>query len=244
MERDSISRSTRNRYLAFLKSLFKLAVRWGYAPRNPAGEVKQLKETPISTKHLTAAQANALLSVLRDRGGLAYDVALTLSETGLRLQNVREMKWGHVDFTGRIVTVIRTKSHDSLEVPISDPLFRHLQSMYERSVSRTLQGTELIPADRNKQWVFPSPTDPSKHFHNIRKSLISAAKEVGLDHVHHHMFRATLITDMVNADVNPLVAQQVVGHRNLATTQKYYRHSLKESRKALDMIQAHRSSSQ
>jgi hypothetical protein len=70
VERDGVKISTRNRFLAFLKALFKLAVRWGYLHRNPAAEVKQLKETPKPTAYLTVNELSVVLEVLKKRGGL------------------------------------------------------------------------------------------------------------------------------------------------------------------------------
>ena len=95
MERDTLSKATRNRYLTFLrsrlkirsaarlqpreaqigvlrrllKSLFKVAVRWGYVAGNPTADIKQSKETPKRTRHLTAGQLARLMQVLKSRGG-------------------------------------------------------------------------------------------------------------------------------------------------------------------------------
>ena len=237
MERDGLSKATRNRYLAFLKSLFKVAVRWGYAVGNPTADIKQIKETPKRTRHLTVEQLDRLMQVLKARGGLAYDVALMMADTGLRLGTVRQLRWTQVDFEQRVLFIPKTKNHDSLEVPIGDTLYGHLQRQYGQR-----QATNLIPLSRGRDWVFPSPADPTKPFHNIRKSLIAAGQEAGIGPVHHHMFRTSLITDMVNANINPFVTQQVVGHKNIATTQGYYRRSLGEARKAMEQVQAHRAS--
>ena len=189
MERDTLSKATRNRYLTFLrsrlkirsaarlqpreaqigvlrrllKSLFKVAVRWGYVAGNPTAEIKQSKETPKRTRHLTAGQLARLMQVLKSRGGLAYDVALMMAETGLRLGTVRQLQWGQVDFEQGVLFIPKTKNHDSLEVPIGKMLYAHLQRLYGQR-----QSTNLVPLSRGQDWVFPSPADPTKPFHTIR----------------------------------------------------------------------------
>ena len=153
-----------------LKSLFKVAVRWGYVAGNPTADIKQSKETPKHTRHLTAEQLARLMQVLKSRGGRAYDVALMMAETGLRLGTVRQLQWGQVDFEQGVLFIPKTKNHDSLEVPIGKMLYAHLQRLYGQR-----QSTNLVPLSRGQDWVFPSPADPTKPFHTIRKSLIAAA---------------------------------------------------------------------
>lgn len=71
--------------------------------------------------------------------------------------------------------------------------------------------------------------------HYLNGMLKEAAKRAGINQrVYPHMIRATGITHLLNAGVNPVVVQRQAGHANIATTWIYNRPTMKDQRRILD----------
>ena len=98
IDRDGIAPTTRNRELAFLKSLYKKAIEWGYCLRSPAATVRMLPEVQKSVKALTEVELETLLTHVKERGGLLFDICLASAETGLRMGSLRDIRWCDVDW--------------------------------------------------------------------------------------------------------------------------------------------------
>ena len=128
----------------------------------------------------------------------------------------------------------------ALEALLTDRLYRHLQSMYERARSQSINGTVVLNASVELAPVFPSRTNPSKPLNNIWKSLHLAAAEAGIGHTHMHALRHTYCTHSADAGVPSFVLMEKMGHRRLATTEKYYHSSREQSRKATAQLETRR----
>ena len=89
--------------------------------------------------------------------------------------------------------------------------------------------------------AFPSHHDVTKPFDNVRKGLIRAAEEAGVGHVTLHMLRHSYCTQSADAGVPAFVLQEQMGHRHLATTQKYYHASREGRRQATSLLEQVRS---
>ena len=88
--------------------------------------------------------------------------------------------------------------------------------------------------------VFASPNDPTRPFNSIRKGLGRAGQRVLSQHVHPHMLRHSYATHLVNAEVHPFVTRDLMGHKRLDTTLRYYHDSPEARRKAAVTLTAHR----
>jgi integrase len=240
IDSDGIAPATRNRELAFLKSLYKKAVEWGYCLRSPAASVKMLPEVQKPVNALTEVELESLLRHLQQRGGLLYDVCLAAAETGLRMGSLRSIRWDDVDWSERVVRLDTTKGGKSMVVSLSDQLYEHLEKLYDSARARRVRGTIVLRADAGKLPVFASPTDPTRPFNSIRKGLGRAGQRVLGQHVHPHMLRHSYATHLVNAEVHPFVTRDLMGHKRLDTTLRYYHDSPEARRKAAVTLTAHR----
>lgn len=235
-DRDGIALATRNRELSFLKSVYRWAVEdKRLLSTNPATGVKVVAHEDLDprrrqTKALTMEELERLLDALRERGGLAYDVALCAADTGLRRGSLQALRWRHVEWRDRLLRLPTSKGKKALEVTLTDRLLEHLQAMYERARTRTVNGTVLLTASVEDLPIFPGHHDATKPFDNVRKSLLLAAEQAGIGHVHLHQLRHTFCTQSADVGVPAFVLQEQMGHRNLATTQRYY-HASRESRR-------------
>ena len=237
-DRDGIALATRNRELAFIKAVFSWVHDTKGLPRNPAERVKIVNGEALDprrkqAKALTEIELERLLLVLAERGGLVYDVVLAAADTGLRAGSLRQLRWMHVDWHERLLRLPTSKGKKSLELPLSTRLLEHLKSMYDRARAQKINGTVVLTLGLDERPLFPSRADATKPFNNVWRGLNKAAKEAGLGHVHLHQLRHSYCTHAANAGVPSFVLKEQMGHRRLATTEKYYHGRREQSRQAI-----------
>lgn len=241
-DRDGVRLATRNRELAFVKSVYRWAAEAQGIRANPAAAVKivgreELDPRRRATRALTVAELENLLVILEKRGGLVYGVCLCAADTGLRRGSLQALRWHHIDWEERLIRLPNSKGKKALEAVMTDRLFLHLQSMYASARTRTINGTVLLHARILDLPVFPSVRDVTQPFDNVRKGLLKASEKAGVGRVNLHMLRHTFCTQSADAGVPAFVLQEQMGHRNLATTQKYYHASRKGKRQAMSLLQ-------
>lgn len=245
-DRDGIALATRNRELSFVKSVYRWAVEAKGLGTNPATRVKVVAHEDLDprrrqTRALTVEELERLLAKLRERGGLVYDVCLCAADTGLRRGSLQALRWKHTDWREGLLRLPTSKGKKALEVTLTERLSGRLQAMYEQARSKTINGTVVLTASVEELPIFPSHHDVTKPFDNVRKGLIRAAKEAGIGHVTLHMLRHSYCTQSADAGVPAFVLQEQMGHRHLATTQKYYHASREGRRQATSLLEQVRS---
>lgn len=245
-DRDGIALATRNRELSFVKSVYRWAVEAKGLGTNPATRVKVVAHEDLDprrrqTRALTVEELERLLAKLRERGGLVYDVCLCAADTGLRRGSLQALRWKHTDWREGLLRLPTSKGKKALEVTLTERLSGRLQAMYEQAGSKTINGTVVLTASVEELPIFPSHHDVTKPFDNVRKGLIRAAKEAGIGHVTLHMLRHSYCTQSADAGVPAFVLQEQMGHRHLATTQKYYHASREGRRQATSLLEQVRS---
>jgi integrase len=226
-DRDGVSLATRNRILAFIKSVFSWAVEERGLLRNPTERVKivaneELDPRRRETRALSVEETEHLLRSLGEKGGLLYDVVLCAADTGLRAGSLKAMCWKHVDWKEKLIRLPTSKGKTALEVTLSERLQEHLRSMYERARSRSINGTVVLTTNVQELPVFPNKHDATKPFNNIWKGLSKAATQAGVGHTHLHVLRHSFCTQSANAGAPSPVLKEQMGHKRLTTTERYY----------------------
>ena len=108
--------ATRNRVLAFVSRLFNLFETWEWRPQhtNPVRGIERAREEPrIPDRVLDSAELAALataLDRLDERFPASVAAIRVAALTGLRISEVLAIRWEHVDFESRRVTLPQTKT--------------------------------------------------------------------------------------------------------------------------------------
>lgn len=124
LDHDGVTQATANRNLACVKTLFKVAVRWGIVQHNPAERVKMLKEDPIIPQALTDRQLEAVLERLPAYAKVIVTVAV---DTGMRSGELQQLEWSDVDFDRRQIRVSQSKNNEFRVIPMTRRVFDVLQ---------------------------------------------------------------------------------------------------------------------
>lgn len=175
MVEEGAANRTANKYLAFLMSWGRWAVRLRLIPRNPVDGVAKL---PVHGRHkrrtrrrLTLLEAQQLQEAA-DKFAVGDVVALILG-TGMRLEEALQTTWGDIEGTSIVIPAERTKTGRGRIVPIGDSLLTRLKAMRSRQALRLgeVPGPEQ-PVCRtqkgNRRWT------QSGAYHALRRAMAAA----------------------------------------------------------------------
>lgn len=206
---------TVNRYLATLRNMLNLALRWGLVSgANPAASPGMLPERHRD-RYLSPAETQALMRALdaADEPCSAAAIAL-LALTGARKNEVLRATWADVDLDRCLLTVPaeRSKSGRPRYIPLSPAATRVI----------ALQAARRGPDNPH---VFPG-RERGRPLTGVRRTWTTAKKAAGLPadlrmHDLRHSFASALAN--VGTPLNEIGA--ILGHRQLTTTTRYAHHA-------------------
>lgn len=173
---------------------------------NPVADVPVLREPKPVPKALTRSQAAALLGAAEAAGPRWAVVCSVGLHSGLRISELLALEWssimdGWATFEG--------KGGQQRTVPLHPHTLDALGSWR--------------PVCGDPRWVLPStlhagqPASPSY----VRTGLRELGESVGIVPLKPHMLRHTCGTSLLESGANVRLVQDVLGHRSLATTQRY-----------------------
>lgn len=226
-----LSPRTAQKRMVLCHGIFQLAERRGWVTTNPVAAVERIsvKRRPEFAV-LTPVEVQALARATTTKQDAA--LILTAAFTGLRLGELRGLRWRDVDFTNRLVHVRRShygaaattegppKSGQSRSVPLIDLAARALDDLSRRD-------RFTAPDDR----VFCAPTGDVLDDGRIRAAFYAALDAAGIDrdrgtgkalvfHDLRHTFGTIAVQAFPLSDV-----QAFMGHADIETTMTYVHHT-------------------
>lgn len=160
---------------------------------------------------LTQDEVKRFLDALEPKYKLFFKL---MYETGSRLDETLNLKWE--DVNGDMVT-IKGKGGRWRTTPISD-VTAHEIALYRKG---------SITDDSGK--VFP--------FVNIYKAIARAKKKAAIDkRIYPHILRHSIATHILEHGGDIRTLQEILGHKELTTTQIYTHISSEQKRKVLSMV--------
>lgn len=131
---EGVKPATVNRMLATLSTVLNRAYKdWEWLEKVP--HIKKLKLTEPPVRWITKAEAHRLLQCLPEH--LAAMAAFTLA-TGLREQNVTQLKWSNIDMARRTawIDAENIKNRRALAVPLNDDAIEILRNQIGKHDTR------------------------------------------------------------------------------------------------------------
>ena len=192
------SNATINRKMAALSKLLRKAYKMGEVYSLP--EFKRQKENAGRIRFLDHDEESALFSQIRSHSDLYSRFCIFLVDTGARLSEGLDLRWG--DLTDTRATFWVTKSGRSRSVPL------------------TRRATQAISAsDRRAPGPFAS-IDQQR----FRTAWHYAKEAIGLGHdkdVVPHILRHTCASRLVQGGIDIRRVQMWLGHQTLSMTMRY-----------------------
>ena len=185
---------------------FELASQWQLFDGNPVKYVPRVKFNNARERYLTSDEANALkLACDCSPNPLLSAIVGLLMTTGARRSELLKAKWSDIDLVKRTWTLNMTKNGRGRHIPLSQAAMDIIGK---------------LPRYPDCPWLLPN-RNTMLPFTDIKRSFTEARKKAGLDDVHIHDLRHSYASALVNAGIDLYQIGSLLGHKNLASTQRY-----------------------
>ena len=231
-----LSASTVLKFHRLIREALHHAVQWQLLSVNPADAVTPPRVDRREMRALSPEQASALLAQAR---GTEFEAPIsTALYSGLRLGELRGLRWRDIDLDGGRLSVQQTlqkvpgggvvsrqpKTHRSrrsvaLPAVLVTVLREHRRAQVE---ARLLAGDAWEDADLVFVDVLGRPLGETR----LRWAFWRLLREAGLPRVRLHDLRHTMATLMLAAGEHPKVVSERLGHSTVAITLDTYSHVL------------------
>ena len=201
-----------NNVLTVLSTLLKRAVEWGELQRLPC-TIKLLPNPKKTMGFHDFEQYERLLTVARKRDVQAYLMVLLGGDAGLRLGEIVALEWRDIELSARRLTVQRSewlghvtvpKGGRSRRVPITQRLTAALKAARHLRSDRVLCLADGPPITRDR----------------VIKAIRGAQRVAGIDQGV-HILRHTFCSHLAMKGAPARAIQELAGHADLSTTQRY-----------------------
>jgi integrase/recombinase XerD len=218
--------ASQNNVLAWVKGFFAWLQAEGVVTRNPAGAALYAKQPDALPKDVLTQAEAALILDAPDAGTLKgqRDRAIleTMYATGLRRAELRALDVIDVDLDAELLTIRRGKGGKGRVAPLTRTACAALAAYLAKTRPALLSG---VASAR----LFVSPVNhPGEDFclgeHALGNLVAGYAKRAGIKKkVTPHLWRHTCATHLLQNGANVRHVQELLGHKCLATTERYLR---------------------
>lgn len=216
-------------YYRTLKAAFSKAVLWNYLSENPLKKIKTPKVSKAFPVFISETELKTILENTKD----AYlkDLFFTAFYTGMRLGELVNMKWSWVDLKQNQITVqcsntFTTKNKKERLIPFN----KNLKTILINRMPKIFNISSSDHVFNNSNGMKLNEDYVSKKF----KEYVRAAKLD--DKIHFHTLRHSFASLLVQRGVSLYVVKELLGHEDLATTQKYSHLQQQNLRDALNLL--------
>jgi len=211
-------KSSQARKLSALRTFFRFLIKQGVIIDNPASVVRTPKQDKYLPQHLTVDEAFALLdSVPASDPAHARDRAIleVLYSTGIRVSELVGLNRNDLELNLGIIKVCG-KGRKERIVPIGKKAIAALNHYLQKSES-------LLPeAQRGNIPVFLNSRSGRLTARSVGRLIDKYVRHCGLQrNISPHSIRHSFATHLLNAGADLRAIQELLGHVNLSTTQRY-----------------------
>lgn len=218
--------ATRNQHRKALRAYCAYLIAIGVRDDDPSEDLVRLPEREPVARSLTHSDAAAFLHTAQRRGPQDRALAGVLLLAALRASESAGLAWNAVDdgwlrFTG--------KGNRQRNVPLHTEAARALSAWKVQCPST--------------QWVFPRDGEPWYHiaYNTVLDRVKAIADAADLGPITPHVLRHSGATALLDAGADLMDVKELLGHVNVATTQRYLKvrpRRLKEAVARLDFSAA------
>lgn len=217
--RKPLTPKTVNNCLGVLSTLFKDAVAWRYADRNPLQGVGPVRIDTSAEEFdfWTKEESDAFLEVVRQDRPRWYPFFVCALHTGMRMGEMAALRWKDVDLDRGLIHVRRSFSHGQETSPKSG-----------RPRRMRMTGTLLVALKEHRlatgtssDRVFLSKDGRMLDSNLVKRTFWACTHKAGLKRIRIHDLRHSCASQLVMAGVPLYKVQTLLGHQHANTTMRY-----------------------
>jgi integrase/recombinase XerC len=212
----SRNKSTVARKIYALKSFYSFVLKNGGIEKNPFDGINTPKIDRKIPEILTISEMNKFLDRLPKKNFIELRnkaIFELLYATGMRISELTNLKLTDIDFENRLLRVMGKGKKERI-VPFNETA-RDALLRFNRESNLKFK---II-----KEYVFINTRGNKITDRSVERILQESFKQV-MDsdkHVYPHLFRHSFATHLLQKGANLRVIQELLGHSNLSTTEKY-----------------------
>lgn len=204
-----------NRELTVLKRMFNLAIEWGLTSSNP---VKRVKFFKVNNEPMRVLSEEELSKLYEAASPHLKPILLCAVSTGLRRSELLNLLWSDVDLKNDTITVRDSKNYDFRIISINPALKEELIRIKENCSSEYLFGFN------------------GHSVKEIKRSFETALRKSGIPVCRFHDLRHTFATTLVMKGVDLVTLQELLGHKSILMTKRYFRPTPEQKKKAVESL--------
>lgn len=208
-EQKRVSLSTAESYRAVISSLFTWLKTSKIISDNPMETVKPIKHPEVIKKSFTSVEVDALKAACNS--SLERAMIELLLSSGLRCEELCNLKWSNIDFVTKDIDVIEGKGNKNRITMMDDVTKKYLLE-YKKSLDFE---SPYVFAVKYRGQIKERTTD------SVWSRLKSIAARAGIEEVNPHKFRHTFATTLYKRGLDTRMIQKLLGHATISTTMIY-----------------------
>lgn len=219
-------------YYRNLKAAFNKAKDWGYVKENHFIKVRLPKRQKLAPVFINSDQLSVICDQIKSE--TVKDFVVIGFHTGMRLDEIVNLRWRNVDLNGRIITVgdneFTTKGRTQRFIPMSEETYETLLRVKNPSGKLGINSEHMMKSkyiynlslDSARDFVF-CKEDGSKFTGNyFSRRFKDACKAAGLDNaIHFHTLRHSFASNLAQKGVSLYMIKELLGHSSISTTEIY-----------------------
>ena len=241
-------------YYRNLKAAFNKAYEWNYLNENLFKNVKLPKRQLLAPAFVNSIQFSAICDKIKKQ--TVKDITVFAFNTGMRLDEVINLKWSNIDYANRTITVgdegFTTKGRKQRFIPMTNEVYELLVKCEMAKVNET-SSLPIIHSINNScdgkrdaslsrsmtnVYVFCKENGFKYSKDYVSKKFKEACRKANIDKsIHFHSLRHSFASYLVQQGVSLPTIKDLLGHTSITTTE-IYSHldltSLKEAVKKFD----------
>ena len=226
LTKTGLSRQTCEHYCNTLRHQFKLALRDKLLLEDPGAGVPHIKVDEKRKPFLETWEIEKLMStpITGQKTGIGPAIKtawLFAVATGLRISDIRTLRWDHIDRVNRQVAKVQEKTGKIVMIPIKDEAWNLIDD-----------GVDHTAAD----FVFPRIA-AVPNIENTNPYLRKWGQDAGLTKaIGWHIARHTDATQLLESGADIYTVKELLGHTKIETTMKYAAVTNKKRKAAVDAL--------
>ncbi len=196
------SKKTVNLYIGIFRIMYNLAVEIGWVEKNPFTFKTEFKIEPYKIQYLSVESQPVLEKAAPD---YFKPIIITALNSGLRRENIIELKWDNLDFNFRTIEITKNKGNKNIKLPMNDTLYELFSNM-----------------ERVSEYVFVNPNTGGKWSSTkFGEQWRRIREKAGLPNFKFHGLRHTVCTRLVKENVPIPIVRDIMTHSDIKTTMLY-----------------------